>query len=166
MTSSEATLCGHPLKTRPGSRCTNRAKHFLVGGHSCGTHLKCIQGLPPFAPFQCGICMDRCDKAAHACTTICNHQFHSKCLLEWEKASRSKFTCPLCRKDLPRSIPRSPPHHVNGLMALFNTYNDIPGAEDLVQRLNSMIREHGLDRAEEIVSHMLESMIQQGGIPN
>ena len=123
MAYSTSTLCGHPIKSRAGRVCTNRAKHFLAGGHSCGMHLKCINGLPtpvrelappppppppseegPFVPFDCGICMDECTSAASSCETICNHRFHKNCLLSWEKAGRSIFSCPMCRKVLPRSV--------------------------------------------------------------
>lgn len=117
---SNSSLCGHPLKTRPGQTCMNRASHYLEGGRSCGKHINFIVGKeappapppapptapPTFIPFDCGICLDECKSANGVCTTICNHKFHKTCLLNWEKSKRKVYNCPLCRKKLPRTIKR------------------------------------------------------------
>ena len=175
MASSNATLCGHPLKTRPGATCANRAKHFLVGGHSCGTHFKCIEGLPTslrkppapppppseeeqFTPFDCGICMEECTHATGSCKTICNHRFHTNCLLKWEKVGRSSFNCPMCRKELPRSIPKPPVQYVASLMSSLGRNIDQPGVAEALQRLSAIVDARGRETAETMVEEMLRNL--------
>lgn len=120
---SNSSLCGHPLKTRPGQTCMNRASYYSEGGRSCGKHINFIVGkeaaapkapkapkappvppVPPaFIPFECGICLDECKSANGVCTTICNHKFHKTCLLKWEQSRQKVYNCPMCRKKLPRN---------------------------------------------------------------
>lgn len=46
---------------------------------------------------ECCICIVEFDSSSEIRRTFCGHVFHSKCLANWLKVSR---TCPLCRKDL------------------------------------------------------------------
>ncbi|KAL7846719.1 hypothetical protein SRHO_G00216990 [Serrasalmus rhombeus] len=42
---------------------------------------------------KCTVCLERMDESVNGVlTTLCNHSFHSQCLLRWEDAS-----CPVCR---------------------------------------------------------------------
>ncbi|XP_023680325.1 BRCA1-associated protein [Paramormyrops kingsleyae] len=42
---------------------------------------------------KCTVCLERMDESVNGVlTTVCNHSFHSQCLLRWEDA-----TCPVCR---------------------------------------------------------------------
>jgi hypothetical protein len=112
---STSRFCNQPIKSRPGQRCTNLAKHDVEGVKCCGKHIKFIvdkRSLPPptFGPFDCSICMDQCGKVSDSCTTICNHRFHKACLSKWEESAPKggkKFTCPLCRNKLPSKIEKS-----------------------------------------------------------
>lgn len=109
---STSRFCNQPIKSRPGQRCTNIAKHDVEGVKCCGKHINFIvdkRSLPPptFGPFDCSICMDQCGKVRDSCTTICNHRFHKACLSKWEESAMKggkKFTCPLCRNKLPSKI--------------------------------------------------------------
>ena len=112
---STSRFCNQPIKSRPGQRCTNLAKHDVEGVKCCGKHIKFIvdkRSLPPptFGPFDCSICMDQCGKVSDSCTTICNHRFHKACLSKWEESAMKGgkiFTCPLCRNKLPSKIEKS-----------------------------------------------------------
>ena len=45
----------------------------------------------------CSICLDSIDRDTNISTTICNHIFHTHCLL---LSARERPHCPLCRADL------------------------------------------------------------------
>ena len=170
---SNSSLCGHPLKTRPGQTCMNRASHYLEGGRSCGKHINFIVGkeapsvpsvavpsvavpsvaAATFIPFECSICLDECKSADASCTTICNHKFHKTCLLKWERYCRKVFNCPMCRKKLPRTIKRQ----------TTSTNNDREQLREQLEVIMSTLRSHDHREANATVVH-LENLINQAGV--
>ena len=48
---------------------------------------------------ECSICLSSINGSINLCTTICNHIFHTSCLLQSAQA-RSPPLCPLCRTNL------------------------------------------------------------------
>jgi len=165
---SNSSLCGHPLKTRPGQTCMNRASHYLEGGRSCGKHINFLvgkkappappapSGAPPapsaFIPFDCGICLDECKSANGVCTTKCNHKFHKTCLLKWEQSSRKVYNCPLCRKKLPRTIKRQT-----------STNNEREELREQLELVMSTLRSSDNREGSATADH-LENLINHAGI--
>lgn len=165
---SNSSLCGHPLKTRPGKTCMNRASHYIEGGRSCGKHINFLVGkeappaappaappvppvaAPAFIPFDCGICLDECKSANDSCTTKCNHKFHKTCLLKWEQSGRRVYNCPMCRKKLPRTVKRH------------TASTSIDDREEL-ELIMSTLRSYGHREAIAAVNH-LENLINQAGV--
>lgn len=47
---------------------------------------------------DCNICLEVVDKSSNISITICNHVYHTKCLLTW--ISNNKVGCPVCRQKL------------------------------------------------------------------
>lgn len=47
---------------------------------------------------ECGICLEDCQER-----TTCGHIFHPRCITKWRKSSN---TCPACRQESPKMIPR------------------------------------------------------------
>ncbi len=47
---------------------------------------------------SCSICFEQVKKKEYIRELQCNHKFHKKCIDKWVKR---KFTCPLCRFDIP-----------------------------------------------------------------
>lgn len=82
---------------------------------------------------DCSICMDPLDNTVT--TFKCNHQFHSKCILEYCLTCKNEIICPLCRvsiakvpvqPQLPNQYPSleqyvSPDQHVTILLPLEST---------------------------------------------
>jgi hypothetical protein len=164
---SNSSLCGHPLKTRPGQTCMNRASHYIEGGRYCGKHINFLVGKkapsgapsgtpsapPAFIPFDCGICLDECKSARGVCTTICNHKFHKTCLLKWEKSSRKVYNCPLCRKKLPRTIKRQTP----------STNDEREEFREQLELIMSTLRSRDNREGSATAAH-LENLINHAGI--
>lgn len=171
---SNSSLCGHPLKTRPGQTCMNRASHYLEGGRSCGKHISFIVGkeaaaapvaapaaAPAFIPFDCGICLDECKSANDSCTTICNHKFHKTCLLKWEQSDRRVYNCPMCRKKLPRTVKRQTPsssiedrEELELIMSTLRSYGHIA----TVEHLENLINHAGIDAVARATARMVTEL--------
>ena len=178
---SNSSLCGHPLKTRPGQTCMNRASHYLEGGRSCGKHINFIvgkeapptappapsapSGAPPapsaFIPFDCGICLDECKSANGVCTTKCNHKFHKTCLLKWEQSDRRVYNCPMCRKKLPRTVKRQTPsssiedrEELELIMSTLRSYGHIA----TVEHLENLINHAGIDAVARATARMVTEL--------
>ena len=163
---SNRSLFGHPLKTRPGQTCMNRASHYIEGGRSCGKHINFLVGKkappappaaapaapPAFIPFDCGICLDECKSANDSCTTKCNHKFHKTCLLKWEQSGRRVYNCPMCRKKLPRTVKR---HTAS------TTTSD--SDREQLELVMSTLRSYGHREAIATIAH-LENLINQAGV--
>mgnify|MGYP001274009540 FL=1 len=161
---SNRSLCGHPLKTRPGQTCMNRASHYIEGGRSCGKHINFLVGKkappappaaapaapPAFIPFDCGICLDECKSANDSCTTKCNHKFHKTCLLKWEQSGRRVYNCPMCRKKLPRTVKR-------------HTASTTTSDREQLELVMSTLRSYGHREAIATIAH-LENLINQAGV--
>ena len=154
---SNSSLCGHPLKTRPGQTCMNRASHYIEGGRSCGKHINFLVGkkapsvaAPAFIPFDCGICLDECKSANDSCTTKCNHKFHKTCLLKWEQSGRRVYNCPMCRKKLPRTVKR-------------HTASTTTSDREQLELVMSTLRSYGHREAIATIAH-LENLINQAGV--
>lgn len=49
--------------------------------------------------YECSICMEVNNN--QTMKTVCNHEFHEKCLFEWMKHSS---TCPICRKEISNQL--------------------------------------------------------------
>jgi len=156
---STSRFCNQPIKSRPGQRCTNIAKHDVEGVKCCGKHINFIvdkQSLPPptFGPFDCSICMDQCGKVSDSCTTICNHRFHKACLSKWEESAVKGgkiFTCPLCRNELQSKIAKS-------------IANDEPLRFRLqLEQLMASLRALNQENANATLAH-LDYLINNGGI--
>lgn len=47
---------------------------------------------------NCPICFSKFKKLDAISITVCNHIFHTNCLLKWGTISE---TCPICRKNIP-----------------------------------------------------------------
>ena len=162
---SNSSLCGHPLKTRPGQTCMNRASHYIEGGRSCGKHINFLVGkkapsvpsvaAPAFIPFDCGICLDECKSANDSCTTKCNHKFHKTCLLKWEQSGRRVYNCPMCRKKLPRTVKR----HTASTTTASTTTSD----REQLELVMSTLRSYGHREAIATIAH-LENIINQAGV--
>lgn len=178
---STSRFCNQPIKSRPGQRCTNLAKHDVEGIKCCGKHTNFIVGKrssiesspsPTFGPFCCSICMDECGKVSDSCTTICNHRFHKACLLKWERSAekgRTKFTCPLCRKELPSKIAtfRSTSTEENDrvrvrlqLEDLMTHFRDINQANTntTLAHLNYLINRGGMDAVATAVDRLITDL--------
>jgi len=174
---SNSSLCGHPLKTRPGQTCMNRASHYIEGGRYCGKHInflvgkKAPSGAPPtpsgppapsaFIPFDCGICLDECKSANGVCTTICNHKFHKTCLLKWEQSDRRVYNCPMCRKKLPRTVKRQTPsssieerEDLELIMSTLRSYGRIA----TVEHLENLINHAGIDAVARATARMVTEL--------
>jgi Ring finger domain len=54
---------------------------------------------------ECCICMDVFAASDVVVETNCGHFFHKSCCREWLRQSR---TCPVCRDDIPASLPEAP----------------------------------------------------------
>ena len=156
---STSLLCNQHIKSRPGQRCTNLAKHDVEGVKCCGKHINFIVDKrslphPTVGPFDCSICMDQCGKVSDSCTTICNHRFHKACLSKWEKSAvkgGKLFTCPLCRNELPSKIENS-------------IANDEPLRFRLqLEQLMASLRALNQENANATLDH-LDYLINHGGI--
>jgi Ring finger domain len=54
---------------------------------------------------DCCICMEDFDKDDVVVRTACSHCFHKQCCREWLRQAR---TCPVCRADIPSTLPNAP----------------------------------------------------------
>ena len=51
-----------------------------------------------FSAKYCYLCKkDHLTEKIDQCTTICNHMFHTSCLLEY---MQTNYLCPICKKEL------------------------------------------------------------------
>ena len=49
---------------------------------------------------NCAICLETPKQTDKVRTLVCGHQFHSSCISEWirfSKSTDSTYTCPICR---------------------------------------------------------------------
>lgn len=169
-------VCGQPIKSRPGKTCTNLASHYVVGGQSCGKHMSFLVGketsnyqstppppplMEPFIPYECGICMGECRSVKTSLVTSCKHKFHKTCMLKWEKSCHRVFNCPMCRKELPRTVPR-PPSQISTQLELFirSLRENLTDGQSLqtLQRLENVMNSQGSETAETIVYNVMREL--------
>jgi Ring finger domain len=65
-----------------------------------------IRSMDDWPSTECCICMEVFSAPDIVVETNCGHVFHQSCCREWLRQSR---TCPVCRDDIPSSLPEAPP---------------------------------------------------------
>jgi hypothetical protein len=66
----------------------------------------------------CPICLNELSKQ-NVCTTICNHRFHTSCLIKYSLTKKVTVQCPLCRNELIKKSNNNP----SAIYSLFGEMN-------------------------------------------
>lgn len=85
---------------------------FPISHSSCAAPSNCIDRMkhvnlddfPRHYPTECCICLTDFTPQESIVATECEHVFHKRCCRDWLRQAR---TCPVCRLDIPNSLPNS-----------------------------------------------------------